>query len=273
MYRFWRVLPPRVKRRFLLFLGAGLPFCSVILKPGFRRIAPLMAGSGMLALDIFVPQLNLFSKSFWRASRVTQAVSLTFDDGPDPRITPGLLDLLAEHQVKASFFVLAERAKKFPEIVRRIENEGHELAFHGLDHQKIWKLSLKNFAEKTEKGLGILRSLSSQNITWYRPPHGFIRFDQYLWLRKKGLRLAGWTIGVWDTDQEVTPEEISERVLTSLRPGDILLLHDGVADRLRPQWAMLKALENTLPVLRKQGLSFLTLSSLWALNQGEPLAF
>ncbi|WP_457755478.1 polysaccharide deacetylase family protein [Thermodesulfatator indicus] len=273
MFRFWYVLPPKIKKRFLLVLGAGLSSCPIFLKPAFRRTAPWFIGSSLLALDTFVPQVNILSKSFWRAKNVTQEIAITFDDGPDAEITPKLLDLLAQEKAKATFFVLAKRAKRLPELIQRIEKEGHELAFHGLDHQKIWKLSLKKFSRQIEQGLAILESISSKPIIWYRPPHGFIRFDQYLWLRKKGLRLAGWTIGVWDTDENVTAQEISERILASLRPGDILLLHDGVADRLRPQTAMLKAFKKTLPVIKKQGLKPLTLSSLWRISQGGISAF
>ncbi len=266
--RQWHALPKRVKKR----LGLGLLLATGISlfprpRSSLLRPNPWLILLGALGIDTFVPQANILSRSFWRGKNSVHW-ALTFDDGPDPRITPPLLDLLDAYQAKATFFLLVKRAQKAPQIAREILARGHEVGLHGLDHRQVWAMSPKAFKEHIEKGLQGLEDLLGQRISWYRAPHGFLRADQYLLLRRQGLRLAGWTIGVWDTDVSVSAQVISQRILKALAPGDILLLHDGVADRLRPQTATLKALDMVLPVCTSKGLFPVTLKTLWQETKG-----
>ncbi len=260
--RLWSSFPRSLKKKILLCCVGGVSTCFIFRNTVVRKALPVCAGMGLWALDTFVPQVNLFTRYFWRGQS-KDALALTFDDGPDPRITPYLLDLLRRHKAKATFFHLVSKAKHTPVLVREIVSSGHEIGLHGLDHQKVWTMGLKKFRHQIEYARKTLEDLCAKPIFWYRPPHGFLRFDQYLVVRSMGLRLAGWTVGVWDTDEDVRPQEIYSRLLRSLRPGDILLLHDGVADKTRPQTAMLKALEEIMPVFSKQGLRLITLSQLW----------
>ncbi len=268
--RQWRALPSHIKRKTSLYTAlatAGLwSFRSKLLA---RNIWPGLVILGTLTIDTFIPQANLLGRSFWRG-KSRSYWALTFDDGPDPRVTPKLLDLLDQYQIKATFFLLAQRAQKAPTLTREILARGHEIGLHGLDHRQVWRMSPWAFSRHLDQGRQILEDLLGSRLFWYRAPHGFLRFDQYILLRQKGLRLAGWTIGVWDTDEDASPEEISKRILKALAPGDILLLHDGVADRLRPQTATLKALSRVLPVVLDQGLKPVALGVLWQETCGVP---
>ncbi|QJA06598.1 polysaccharide deacetylase family protein [Thermosulfurimonas marina] len=272
MFRLWRALPPRLRRRLLLG-GVGVLWAAggLVRKIPDGKSRALLVGGSLLFLDTFFPQINLFGQTFWRG-KSPSSFALTFDDGPDPRITPRLLDLLGETGFRATFFVLLERAHRWPEILRSLKEEGHEIALHGWSHRKIWTLSPGAFSRELEKACQAFRELLGGPPRWYRPPHGFIRLDQALLLRRFGLRLAGWTVGVWDTDPEVTAEEIYRRVMETLLPGDILLLHDGVADRQRPQKAMLQALASILQELKSRRIRAVTLTDLWEETTKRPCA-
>ncbi len=268
LIRQWRAFPPRVKKKSTLYTTLTTVGVFVFRRKLFtRHTGPWWALLSILAADTFIPQVNIFSRSFWRG-KSPSCWALTFDDGPDPRVTPKLLDLLDRHYTKATFFLLAQRAQKAPSLTREILAQGHEIGLHGLDHRQVWRLSPRSFAKHIAQGRQILEDLLGHPVSWYRAPHGFLRVDQYFLLRKEGLRLAGWTIGVWDTDIHVTPQEISQRILKALAPGDILLLHDGVADRRRPQTATLKALGMVLPVLLAKGLRPVPLKTLWQESRG-----
>ncbi|WP_022853885.1 polysaccharide deacetylase family protein [Thermodesulfatator atlanticus] len=261
-WRIWSAIPSREKKKIKLgaFLAGGL-FLGITKTP-WRKILAVLAPNTLFLIDTFCPQINLFAKPFWRG-KSQRSLALSFDDGPDPFITPHLVELLERYQARATFFQLVEQARRYPQILKFIKASGHEIGLHGLNHRKVHLMGQRQFRKNIEKGRKQLEDLLGEMVLWYRPPHGFLRFDQYLILKKLGLKVAGWTIGVWDTDENVTAKEIFERLRKSVRPGDIVLLHDSVAERHRPQTAMLKALDVFLASLSTQGIKAVTISELW----------
>lgn len=242
-----------------LFLGV-LGFSISV---GNWGLSFLWASVGLLLLDIFWPKFDLAGASFWRGSRNNKTVALTFDDGPDPRFTPKILDELQKLNVKATFFVLGKFAEQHPEIIRRMANEGHEIGTHGYSHTKFTKLKPSAIESELLRWQQIVHPLvQGKEITWLRTPHGW----KHSWVRKisnkLGYKLAGWTTGVWDTDCPGT-NLIVEKATAHTKPGDILLLHDG--DGSGRNEDRTQTVESVAPIvqsIRSKGLEFVTLTEL-----------
>lgn len=165
------------------------------------------------------PQIiqRLFPKVTWRKKN-SNAIFLTFDDGPNPEVTPLLLELLREHRVRATFFLLGKNAEKYPELVKLIQEENHTIGFHCYEHinsQKLNRVSLlKNF--KLPKNFPA--------TALFRPPYGKLKFWQYNFLKYK-FPLIGWTIMPGDFDQKISIQKQLNRLLKA-KPGDIVVLHE-----------------------------------------------
>lgn len=186
-------------------------------------------------------------------------VALTFDDGPNPDATPRILDTLRDLGVKATFFVLGRHAERWPDLVLRIGREGHQIGNHGYFHRK---LHLKSpFYVKRDLALGkrAIERAGGATPAFFRAPHGFRSPWVTAIAAALGERTIGWSLGVWDSDLPGA-EAIVARTLQGVRPGSILLLHDGDgynADGDRTQTAT--ALPDIIAGLRERGYEFVTL--------------
>lgn len=152
-------------------------------------------------------------------------IALTFDDGPHPEQTPAILDLLARTGAKATFFLLGERAARYPDIVRRIASEGHAIANHSWSHPWMPKLSGGRIEAELARCQEVLQEITGQPPRFVRPPYGSRDFRFYRIARRLQL-----TPVLWSHDSLDWAGAGTERVLRRLRragPGDIVLLHDG----------------------------------------------
>jgi peptidoglycan/xylan/chitin deacetylase (PgdA/CDA1 family) len=188
-------------------------------------------------------------------SRVDGAdcVALTFDDGPDPVDTPRLLDLLREKDVKATFFVVGQRADQYPEIVRRAWAEGHLVGNHTWSHDNLFCfLTPRHLRVEIERGTESIRRSCGFRPRLFRSPVGMRHPFLGPYLRDAGLEYISWTIRTLDTFT-ANPSVLARRILNKAVSGDIILLHDhlpGGAD------AMLEALPRVIDELRERGLEF-----------------
>jgi peptidoglycan/xylan/chitin deacetylase (PgdA/CDA1 family) len=156
-------------------------------------------------------------------------VSLTFDDGPDPEHTPGILDALAAHGAKATFFVMVEPAEAHPRLVARILAEGHEVALHGIDHTRLNQLPLRQATALIRDGKQRLERITGRRTTLFRPTYGAQTVQQYLATRALGMEVVVWS--AWARDWDGSPAEvIAERAVQSLHHGGFMLLHDASGD-------------------------------------------
>ena len=193
-----------------------------------------------------------------------QLVRLTFDDGPTAGVTDVVLDLLAEHRVSASFFMLVKKAEAHPELVKRVLAEGHILGLHGEDHRLPFFRSALELTESLERARAKLEQIAGQRIELYRPSHGAKNLALLQAVRTLGLRLCFWDYGVWDTD--APPSEVllarlratlptaAELVESPQQIGPVVLLHDGLGDlpEIPPHArAMTEALGALLPQMRR----------------------
>lgn len=150
-------------------------------------------------------------------------VYLTFDDGPHPRITPFVLDLLAQYQAKASFFCVGNRLRDFPEIKQRIVSEGHFLGSHTFNHVDGWKTGKEAYLNEVESAARLTGNFV------FRPPYGHIRRAQARELRKQHpeARIVMWDVLTGDFDTALSPQVCLRQSLPAIRPGSIIVMHDS----------------------------------------------
>lgn len=204
----------------------------------------------LLAYHVFVPRaqgLGCMHRYFRTEHR---EVWLTIDDGPDPEDTPQILRLLACYRARATFFVIGENAVRHPGLIWAIASAGHEVAHHTHTHPlaNFWCASPGRVARELDVTLGILKQ-SGVNPTRFRPPAGIRNLWLAQALRRRGLTCIGWSargLERWRTE----PETVATRVLRGLRPGSILLLHEG--PRV-PATVRVAAIGRVLEQLHQQG--------------------
>lgn len=193
-------------------------------------------------------------------------IALTFDDGPDPGVTPRLVDSLGEIGIRATFFMLLSRVERFPEVAELVCGSGHEIALHGLDHRRMTDLTYRDASSALAAGKCQLERALGVTVAWYRPPYGAHDFVLWRQVRSLGMQMALWGPTLRDS-KDLTPDE--RWVSARARPGDIVLAHDGVAESMDgvddPPPApidrvgcALEAIERYLSI----GLAFSTLSEL-----------
>jgi len=189
------------------------------------------------------------------------AVALTFDDGPDPEGTPPVLEALAERGAGATFFVLGSHVAERPELARRIEAEGHELALHGMQHRRHDTLSAAEAERELTSGVEAIEAATGRRPAWYRPPFGASSPTLAAVCRRLGLRLAYWS--AWGQDwEEATAQRIAALVERDLTPGAIVLLHDSARYAQR---ARATATAGAIPLIAaaagERGLDLVSLSA------------
>jgi len=173
-------------------------------------------------------------------------VAVTFDDGPDPRTTPRVLDALREAGVHATFFMLASEARAHPELARRVAEEGHEIAVHGDRHRHAWTRPPWEIGRDLRLAADTVRRVTGADVRYFRPPHGAYTLATLLALRGSGLTGAHWTVESHDWHPDHTPQDVTERVLQHLSPGGVIVLHDAGPGGARTAEALpdlLRALE------------------------------
>lgn len=172
----------------------------------------------------------LFPDYVWDLPNPNNSVYLTFDDGPNPEITPWILDLLKRNDIKATFFCVGENIKKQPELARQIVNEGHIIANHTYNHLNGWKTQTDQYlqniqlCEKTiEK---IIPDITSQSKL-FRPPYGKITKEQSRSLRKTGYQIIMWDVLTADFDVKISREKCLENATKHTVSGSIIVFHDN----------------------------------------------
>jgi peptidoglycan/xylan/chitin deacetylase (PgdA/CDA1 family) len=201
----------------------------------------------------------LFGPALGRIPSDRKVVALTFDDGPNPDATPRILDTLGEKGVRATFFVLGSHAERWPELVRRMSSEGHQLGNHGYFHRKLQFKSPFYVSRDIRLGIRAIKRAGAPAPRYFRAPHGFRSPWTTPIASSYGERTVGWSLGVWDSDRPGV-NEIVRRTIEGVTPGSIVLLHDG--DGYNPDGDRMQtaaALPHIIDRLTDQGYEFATL--------------
>jgi len=201
----------------------------------------------------------VFGPALGKIESNRKVVALTFDDGPNPDATPRILDTLREKGVRATFFVLGSHAERWPELVRRISHEGHQIGNHGYFHRKLQFKSPFYVSRDIRLGIRAIRRAGAPTPRYFRAPHGFRSPWTTPIASSYGERTVGWSLGVWDSDRPGV-DEIVRRTLEGVEPGSIVLLHDG--DGYNPDGDRMQtaaALPLIIDRLKEQGYEFATL--------------
>ena len=173
-------------------------------------------------------------------------VALTFDDGPDPACTPALLDVLAEQNVRATFFMLGSMAAAAPGLAREVAAAGHQIAIHGWDHRALVFDRSRVVRHDLARARDVVAGITGQTPAWFRPPYGILTTASRSAARRLGLRPLLWTSCGWEWTRGATPASVLAALLRTLDGGGTVLLHDS--DRqARPGSA--RAVRTALPAL------------------------
>ena len=198
----------------------------------------------------------------WRGPRDGRRLALTFDDGPDPAWTPRVLDTLREAGAHATFFLVAERAQRAPDVVRRRVAEGHEVASHSWSHRCLWFCGPRATASEIVRAHETLAALAGAAPRHFRPPWGMVNAAMFPALRRVGERCVFWSIQP-EGRRPVAAGRQVEDVLRRAHPGAIVDLHDAEGTPGAPG-RLMDALPALLAGLREGGYALTTVDELLA---------
>lgn len=221
----------------------------------------------LLLWGVFDHKSPLFGRVFWRGPKSLAVMSLTFDDGPTEPYTSAILDILKKYQVKASFFVLGRKVELYPEAVRKIAADGHEIGNHGYDHKVLPLKSPSDIKVEIKRTEDLILSLTGKKPALFRAPHGWKGPCLKRSVREAGYELVSWTCGIWDTDRP-GEQKIIQRSLKAFRNGTVLLFHDGRGLEEKADCSQLvAALPAIIESALSQGYRFVTVSELLELSR------
>ena len=189
----------------------------------------------------------------------TKYVALTFDDGPKPGTTDVLLDGLRARGAAATFFLIGEQAEQYPDLVRRMQQEGHQVGNHTWSHVRLEGASEETMREEVERTEGLLAQLLGGSGYWLRPPYGQVRAGTEPLI---GVPMVKWSVDPRDWESR-DAEKVTEAVLEAVRPNSIILLHDIYPSSVE---AALRIVDE----LREDGYWFVTAEELLRLGGITP---
>jgi peptidoglycan-N-acetylglucosamine deacetylase len=188
--------------------------------------AAAAAATGIFGWGIYHPASPLFGSVTARGPRRGRVLYLTFDDGPRPGVTERILETLAGERVPAAFFLVGAAVRRHPALARSVATAGHEIGNHTRSHRKLHRLGPAQVHAELTGGHRDIVEITGEIPRAFRAPHGYRNPFVGRVARRLRYRTFGWTFGVWDSTRPPA-EEIRRRVRAKLKPGAIILLHDG----------------------------------------------
>lgn len=243
-------------------LGTLLALTLDALPGGWLVALPVMLGLCVtIAIGVISQRCGFFASPVNEVPGASGRVCLTFDDGPHPEFTARVLDLLAASGQRATFFVVGRRLERHPELARRMVDEGHELGNHTMDH--AWHMSLwtvAGIAADLEATARLARQAAGVTLRLFRPPAAVLSPRIAAGAQRAGVTLVGYSARTGDGSPLVPPRVVLARATAGLRPGAILLLHDGAVAGQAP--ASCEVLPRLLETMKQRGLTSVPLSEL-----------
>ena len=236
-------------------------FCSIGLATAHLRAEPTIAAQDPAKINRNAPAES--SITFSSVHVDGPYIAMTFDDGPSATLTPKLLDILAVHHIKATFFVIGENVVQNPEIVARAARQGHEIENHSWSHPNFGKMSDDGVRGQLQRTDDAIKGATGARPTLLRPPYGSITARQKRWIHDQ----FGYQIILWDVDpydwKRPGPSVVRNRILKETRPGSIVLSHD-----IHP--GTIEAMPSTFDALEAKGFKFVTVSELIRMAVPQP---
>ena len=205
--------------------------------------------------------------TFWyeyvvhRVPTTEKVVALTFDDGPHPEFTPQILNILDQYHVKATFFMIGSRMERYPGIVKEVLQKGHVIANHTYTHPRnIEADTAPQIMKELELCERVIERMTGRRSYLFRPPRGLIDGTVYTIAQDEGYQTILWTVSA-DHHDAPTPELMAQRVSRLIKPGGIILAHDGT---FTSRWKDVRATSLIIESLTEQGYRFLTLPEILA---------
>lgn len=202
-------------------------------------------------------------KVIWEVNTKEKMVSITFDDGPHPVFTPQILEILAKYNAKATFFVVGNKVELYPDILKRIKKEGHEIANHTDKHIYGGNLTSARLTTELEKTDEIIQRITGDKPTLYRPVGGLYNNLIINTALKNGKIVILWS---WHQDPEdwkkPRASKIAKHITKSVQPGNIILLHDWIDSGVTQTSQTVKALESIMEFLSQNGYECVTVTEL-----------
>ena len=225
-------------------------------KTAFFRIFTVLL-SCLLVLAL-LPVKSLAESQVYRSVKTeTMQIAITFDDGPHPSLTPEILEILDLYHVQATFFMVGVNVQNYPDAARAVIAAGHEVGNHTFTHGRIGHLSAGGVAREVGDCEAILEELCEYRPHLFRPPQGVVNDAIERCSRENDYDLILWSLDTRDWENK-NANEIVERVLSSVTPGDIILMHDYIGHHSKTP----EALEILLPRLLERGFEPVTVSRL-----------
>ena len=177
---------------------------------------------------------KVYPNKIWQINTKEKNIFLSFDDGPHPQVTPMVLDELKKYNAQATFFCIGKNVLAYPEIYKRIIEEGHAVGNHTHDHLNGWKTNDAAYLDN----IAMAKNYIDSNL--FRPPYGRISTFQQQQLKGKKFKLKTimWSVLSGDFDKSVSPEQCMQNVLLNTSQGDIVVFHDSEKARESVQYAL-----------------------------------
>lgn len=220
---------------------------------GWIIIALTLFLIGVIVLGSSFIQLNYFVNNFNKGNK--KGIALTFDDGPDPDITPQILNLLNKENIKATFFVIGNQINNYPEIIKKIDANGHTLGNHSFSHdKKLTYLPTSKLKDDIAKCSNAIKQHINKNPLFFRPPFGITTPRYKRALQQLKLKSIGWNIRTFDT-QAKDSNKLYNNIINQIKDGSIILFHDT-------QQITLEVLPKIISYCKDNGINIVALPDL-----------
>lgn len=198
-------------------------------------VAIIIFGVVLLLFALFYASYSIragvYVKAYCRKRTARAIVALSFDDGPHPQYTPKILDILKRYNVKAAFFVVGKNGEQYPEIVKRMVDEGHIVGNHTYSHSSRFPLMMMSkMVEELQQCDSVLEDITGLRPMLFRPPYGVTNPMVAKAVLRRGYKVVGWDVRSLDTMENWSRTKVFERVRRRLRKGSVVLLHDNRAE-------------------------------------------
>jgi peptidoglycan/xylan/chitin deacetylase (PgdA/CDA1 family) len=230
--------------------------------PLWLSVGALVAYVTLATVGVIFPRLQVYADVISHGVPGQHRIALTFDDGPHPETTRRVLTELARGGHKATFFVVAAKAERHPDVIAEIHEQGHEIALHGYQHARFYSFwSPRRIERDLERARSVLESICGVRPVLFRPPVGHVSHLTAAGARRARVTMVAWSVRALDGVRSANPDRVLGRVERGLRDGAIVLLHDA-AERDDYEPVAVRLLARILELVRERELQGVTVSEI-----------